>query len=284
MNLSQYLKDIAKIPVLSDTEIEQLGERILQGDKEARDTMVEHNLRLVVKIARSAKYSRIDLGEAIQEGNIGLIAAVNKFDYRKGFKLSTLATWYISRNIERQCLSKASRTIRLPINVSALARKYSEVLSELTQLNNGIQPTSEEIADKMYTTVTQVENIANLIQTTYSLDAPIGEEEEDTLASLIEDKSIVQPDEKIIKEQTLDKLLRYVNELGALDRKLISEYYGLNDTPRKTQQILGKELNLTPQRVGRIIDGAINKLRAISRSKQFQENPAQWGTLTKRRR
>jgi RNA polymerase primary sigma factor len=265
-SINKYLNEISKLPLLGAKEEKLLGSQIKQGNKrkaqEARGYLIRGNLRLVVNIAKRYFGRGVELIDLIQEGNIGLIKAVDKFDYQKGYKFSTYATWWIRQSITR-AIANQGHTIRIPVHMLAAINHLSHVRYSLVQ-EYGRQPTKKEIAAKMGVLPEKLEQIIEAAQQQlYSLEAPIGEYSDYSLVDFIEDKGQSQPDERvakvILKEQVQDAL----NYLTEREKCIIGLRFGLGNDRNRTLAEIGLELGLTRERVRQIQTGALLKLRCL---------------------
>ncbi len=268
-----YLKDIRKSPLLTFAEEQELGKRISEGDMDARTRMIEANLRLVVAIAKKYVNRGLSFSDIIAEGNLGLIRAVEKFDYRKGFKLSTYASWWIKQYIERAFVNQLS-TIRLPVHVAEVVNQYKRTISHLTRELER-EPTMEEVAVKMDIPVEKVRSISQVVRETFSLDTIIGDKDEDTLEDVLKDSAAVLPDNYSETIRRRDHINEWLSRLTECERRVIEQRFGLNDGEPKTLDCIGKEYKITRERVRQIENKALNKLRNITR----EENIALEGIL-----
>ena len=264
-----YLKEIGKVPLLSAEEEKQLAIRMEEGDEEAKKRLAEANLRLVVSIAKRYVGRGMLFLDLIQEGNLGLIKAVEKFDYRKGFKFSTYATWWIRQAITRAIADQA-RTIRIPVHMVETINKLVRVSRQLLQ-ELGREPTPEEIAEKMDIPVERVREIIKISQEPVSLETPIGEEEDSHLGDFIQDDNVPVPAEAaaftLLKEQ-LDEVLGTLTER---EQKVLRLRFGLKDGRARTLEEVGKEFNVTRERIRQIEAKALRKLRHPSRSRKLKD-------------
>ena len=264
-----YLKEIGKVPLLSADEEKELAIRMEEGDEEAKKRLAEANLRLVVSIAKRYVGRGMLFLDLIQEGNLGLIKAVEKFDYRKGFKFSTYATWWIRQAITRAIADQA-RTIRIPVHMVETINKLVRVSRQLLQ-ELGREPTPEEIAEKMDIPVERVREIIKISQEPVSLETPIGEEEDSHLGDFIQDDNVPVPAEAaaftLLKEQ-LDEVLGTLTER---EQKVLRLRFGLKDGRARTLEEVGKEFNVTRERIRQIEAKALRKLRHPSRSKKLKD-------------
>ena len=264
-----YLKEIGKVPLLTPDEEVALAERMSQGDEEAKHRMTEANLRLVVSIAKRYVGRGMLFLDLIQEGNLGLIKAVEKFDYTKGYKFSTYATWWIRQAITRAIADQA-RTIRIPVHMVETINKLVRVSRQLLQ-ELGREPTPEEIAEKMDIPVERVREIIKISQEPVSLETPIGEEEDSHLGDFIQDDNVPVPAEAaaftLLKEQ-LDEVLGTLTER---EQKVLRLRFGLKDGRARTLEEVGKEFNVTRERIRQIEAKALRKLRHPSRSRKLKD-------------
>ncbi len=265
-----YLREIGKIPLLSSEEELKLAYEIKAGDKEAKDKMAEANMRLVVSIAKRYVGRGLDLLDLIQEGNTGLLRAVEKFDPDKGFKFSTYATWWIRQAITRAIADQA-RTIRIPVHMVETINKLLRTQRRLTQELNR-EPTNEEIAEAMEIDVDKVEHIMKIKQDISSLDASIRDDEEDSvLSDFIEDEDTVSPEEsatnQLLKEQVKDIL----SALTEREQKILKLRFGLEDGKQHTLEEVGQEFSVTRERIRQIEAKALAKLRKHKDAKKLHD-------------
>ena len=264
-----YLKEIGKVPLLSAEEEIELAKKMEQGDENAKKRLAEANLRLVVSIAKRYVGRGMLFLDLIQEGNLGLIKAVEKFDYRKGYKFSTYATWWIRQAITRAIADQA-RTIRIPVHMVETINKLIRVSRQLLQ-ELGREPTPEEIAEEMDMPVDRVREILKISQEPVSLETPIGEEEDSHLGDFIEDDNVPAPAEAaaftLLKEQ-LDEVL---STLTDREQKVLRLRFGLEDGRARTLEEVGKEFKVTRERIRQIEAKALRKLRHPSRSRKLKD-------------
>ncbi len=264
-----YLKEIGKIPLLTPEEETELAKRMADGDEEAKRRMAEANLRLVVSIAKRYVGRGLLFLDLIQEGNLGLIKAVEKFDYTKGYKFSTYATWWIRQAITRAIADQA-RTIRIPVHMVETINKVIRVSRQLLQ-ELGHEPTPEEIAKEMQMPVDKVRDILKIAQEPVSLETPIGEEEDSHLGDFIPDEEASEPSEaasfSLLREQLMDVL----DTLTPREKKVLELRFGLVDGRTRTLEEVGKEFNVTRERIRQIEAKALRKLRHPSRSKKLRD-------------
>lgn len=264
-----YLKEIGKIPLLKANEEVEYARRMADGDQYAKDKLVEANLRLVVSIAKRYVGRGMLFLDLIQEGNLGLIKAVEKFDYKKGYKFSTYATWWIRQAITRAIADQA-RTIRIPVHMVETINKLIRVSRQLLQ-QLGRDPKPEEIAKEMNMSVEKVREIMKIAQDPVSLETPIGEEEDSHLGDFIPDEDAPAPAEaaaySLLKEQIEDVL----NTLNEREQKVLKLRFGLDDGRARTLEEVGKEFDVTRERIRQIEAKALRKLRHPSRSKKLRD-------------
>ena len=267
--VKMYLKDIGRVPLLSaDDEIE-LARKMQDGDEEAKKKLSEANLRLVVSIAKRYVGRGMLFLDLIQEGNLGLMKAVEKFDYQKGFKFSTYATWWIRQAITRAIADQA-RTIRIPVHMVETINKLTRVSRLLTQ-RLGREPTPVEIAKEMNISEERVREIQKIAQDPVSLETPIGEEEDSHLGDFIEDETTVTPSDSVSTTMLKETLLSVLNSLTPREEKVLRLRYGVDDGRPRTLEEVGKEFNVTRERIRQIEAKALRKLRHPSRSKHLKD-------------
>jgi RNA polymerase primary sigma factor len=264
-----YLKDIGKVALLSNEEETELAERMMQGDERAKKRLSEANLRLVVSIAKRYVGRGMHLLDLIQEGNLGLMKAVEKFDYTKGFKFSTYATWWIRQAITRAIADQA-RTIRIPVHMVETINKLIKVSRQLLQ-ELGREPSPEEIAKAMNITVEKVVEIQTIAQDPVSLETPIGEEEDSNLGTFIEDEKSASPSDVVAFAMLKKQLISILDTLTPREEKVLRLRYGIDDGKPRTLEEVGKEFNVTRERIRQIEAKALRKLRHPSRSKKLKE-------------
>ena len=267
--VKMYLKDIGEVPLLSaDDEIE-LAKRIQEGDTEAKKRLSEANLRLVVSIAKRYVGRGMLFLDLIQEGNMGLMKAVEKFDYEKGFKFSTYATWWIRQAITRAIADQA-RTIRIPVHMVETINKLTRVSRVLLQ-TLGREPTPAEIAAEMNVSEERVREIQKIAQDPVSLETPIGEEEDSHLGDFIEDDRAITPSDSVSSTMLKDTLISVLSTLTPREEKVLRLRYGVDDGRPRTLEEVGKEFNVTRERIRQIEAKALRKLRHPSRSKHLKD-------------
>ncbi len=267
--VKMYLKDIGKVPLLSPDEEADLARRMLEGDEEAKQRLSEANLRLVVSIAKRYVGRGMLFLDLIQEGNLGLMKAVEKFDHTKGFKFSTYATWWIRQAITRAIADQA-RTIRIPVHmVETINRQVRAQRALLQEL--GREPTPEEIAHYMGISTEKVIEIQKIAQDPVSLETPIGEEEDSHLMDFIEDNKTIAPSDVAAQTMLREQLISALHKLTPREEKVIRLRYGLDDGRQRTLEEVGKEFNVTRERIRQIEAKALRKLRNPSKSKKLRD-------------
>ncbi len=264
-----YLKDIGKIPLLSPEREMQLAELAALGDKEAKNELVRANLRLVVSIAKKHINKGMFLLDLIQEGNLGLMKAVEKFDYRMGYKFSTYATWWIRQAISRAIADQA-RTIRIPVHMVETIHKVSRTTRQLLQ-ELGREPTTEEIAARLETTDEKIREILKIAQDPVSLETPVGEEEDSHLGDFVEDNETPTPSETASYSLLREQLQAVLQTLSDREAEVIRLRYGLYNGRALTLEEVGQRFNITRERIRQIEAKALRKLRYPLRSKQLRD-------------
>ena len=264
-----YLKEIGKVPLLTPDEEQDLARRMADGDEEAKRRMAEANLRLVVSIAKRYVGRGMLFLDLIQEGNLGLIKAVDKFDYTKGYKFSTYATWWIRQAITRAIADQA-RTIRIPVHMVETINKVIRVSRQLLQ-ELGHDPSAEEIADEMGMPVDKVRDILKIAQEPVSLETPIGEEEDSHLGDFIPDEDASEPSEAASFSLLKEQLMSVLDTLTPREKKVLELRFGIVDGRTRTLEEVGKEFNVTRERIRQIEAKALRKLRHPSRSKKLKD-------------
>ncbi|HPP37101.1 MAG TPA: RNA polymerase sigma factor RpoD [Thermosynergistes sp.] len=264
-----YLREIGKIPLLTPEEEVELAKRIEAGDLEAKKKLMAANLRLVVSIAKKYIGRGMLFLDLIQEGNLGLSRAVEKFDYRKGFKFSTYATWWIRQAITRAIADQA-RTIRIPVHMVETINKLIRVSRQLVQ-KLGREPTAEEIAKEMGIDAERVAEIQRIAQEPVSLETPIGEEEDSQLGDFLEDKELLSPDDAAANQLLREELESMIDELAPREREVLRLRFGLEDGHPYTLEEVGRRFGVTRERIRQIEAKALRKLRHPSRSKKLRD-------------
>ena len=264
-----YLKEIGKVPLLSADEEIVLAKRMSEGDEDAKKRLAEANLRLVVSIAKRYVGRGMLFLDLIQEGNLGLIKAVEKFDYQKGFKFSTYATWWIRQAITRAIADQA-RTIRIPVHMVETINKLIRVSRQLLQ-ELGREPMPEEIAKEMDMPVERVREILKISQEPVSLETPIGEEEDSHLGDFIQDDNVPVPAEAAAQTLLKEQLNEVLDTLTEREQKVLRLRFGMNDGRARTLEAVGKEFDVTRERIRQIEAKALRKLRHPSRSRKLRD-------------
>ena len=264
-----YLKEIGKVPLLSADEEVELAKRMAEGDEDAKKRLAEANLRLVVSIAKRYVGRGMLFLDLIQEGNLGLIKAVEKFDYHKGFKFSTYATWWIRQAITRAIADQA-RTIRIPVHMVETINKLIRVSRQLLQ-ELGREPTPEEIAAELDMPVERVREILKISQEPVSLETPIGEEEDSHLGDFIQDDNVPVPAEAAAQTLLKEQLDEVLDTLTEREQKVLRLRFGMDDGRARTLEEVGKEFNVTREHIRQIEAKALRKLRHPSRSRKLKD-------------
>jgi len=263
-----YLQEIGKVPLLTREEEVELAKRIQRGDEKAREKMALANLRLVVSIAKRYKGLGLPLLDLIQEGNIGLMKAVEKFDWTKGYKFSTYATWWIRQAISR-ALADKSRTIRIPAHIIEAIRKLYKVEEEYVQ-EHGVPPSLEELAERLDLPLEEVERVKKAAQYTSSLERPVGEDG-DALEDFIGNEEAPSPAREAFSALQKEELLRALDRLEYRERRILELRYGLYDNRTRTLEDVGKEFNISRERVRQIEKEALEKLRAMKLRERLKQ-------------
>ena len=264
-----YLKEIGTVPLLSAEEEEELAKRKAEGDEHAKERLIEANLRLVVSIAKRYTGRGMSFLDLVQEGNLGLIKGVEKFDYTKGFKLSTYATWWIRQSVTR-ALADQARTIRIPVHMVETINKMSKMQRKLT-LELGYEPSVAELAAALDVSEEKVMEIMQIAREPASLETPIGEEDDSSLGDFVADSNVVTPEgnvESVMLREHIDALL---GDLKERERQVIVLRFGLEDGHPRTLEEVGKEFNVTRERIRQIEAKALRKLRNPVRSKRIRD-------------
>lgn len=268
-SVRMYLREIGKVPLLTAQEEVKLAKRVQAGDQVAKKRLAEANLRLVVSIAKKYIGRGLTLLDLIQEGNIGLLRAVEKFDFRKGFKFSTYATWWIRQAITR-AIADQSRTIRIPVHMVETINKLIKVQRQLVQ-DLGREPLPEEIAAEMGLPVEKVEHILKISQETVSLEAPVGEEEDSRLGDFLEDKESLSPEEAAIYQLLKGHVKEFLAYLTPREQKILKMRFGLEDGRTHTLEEVGKEFGVTRERIRQIEAKALQKLKKHEQAQRLKD-------------
>ena len=264
-----YLKEIGTVPLLSAEEELRLAKKKAEGDEYAKERLIEANLRLVVSIAKRYTGRGMSFLDLVQEGNLGLIKGVEKFDYTKGYKLSTYATWWIRQSVTR-ALADQARTIRVPVHMVETINKLIRVSRQLLQ-ELGREPTPEEIAEEMHMSVERVREILKISQEPVSLETPIGEEEDSHLGDFIQDDNVPVPADAAAFTMLKEQLEDVLSTLTDREQKVLRLRFGLDDGRARTLEEVGKEFNVTRERIRQIEAKALRKLRHPSRSRKLKD-------------
>jgi len=264
-----YLNSIGDIPLLTADEEKELAKKVEEGDEEAKKKFITANLRLVVNIAKNYVNRGLPFNDLIQEGNIGLIKAIEKFDYRRNFKFSTYATWWIKQAITR-ALSNDSRTIRYPVHIVERYNNFKAIEKNLT-LELGREPTIEEIAERLQVTTQKAADIQMSIKNITSLDMTIGEDQDTTLESMTIDESTDTPEEEIIKSDMKEQIQKLLETLSEKEKKIIEMRMGFLDGETHTLEEVGNVIGVTRERIRQIEAKAIRKLRISARKMQIKD-------------
>ena len=264
-----YLKEIGRIKLLTPEEEQEIAKKMAEGDEDARKRMSEANLRLVVSIAKRYVGRGMQLLDLIQEGNLGLMKAVEKFDYTKGYKFSTYATWWIRQSITRAIADQA-RTIRIPVHMVETINRVLRTSHSMVQ-KLGREPTTKEIADELHIEESKVEEVLKIAQEPVSLETPIGEEEDSHLGDLIQDDEASQPSEEASYTLLREQLEEVLSTLTPREEQVLRMRFGLTDGKPHTLEEVGKEFDVTRERIRQIESKALRKLRHPSRSKKLRD-------------
>ncbi len=264
-----YLREIGKVPLLTQEEEQALAKRIAQGDQEAAKQMTEANLRLVVSIAKRYVGRGMQLLDLIQEGNLGLLKAVEKYDFTKGFKFSTYATWWVRQAITR-ALADQARTIRIPVHMVETMNKLTQCSRKLQQ-ELGREPTVEELSKAMRMTPERINEIRQMCMEPVSLESPVGEEDDSHLGDFIEDNTGAQPADAVSQAMLRQQLMEILDTLSEREAKVLRLRYGLDDGRPRTLEEVGKEFNVTRERVRQIEAKALRKIRNPNRSNKLRD-------------
>jgi RNA polymerase primary sigma factor len=264
-----YLKEIGNVPLLTPEEEVDLARRMSEGEEAAKKKMIESNLRLVVSIAKRYVGRGMHFSDLIQEGNLGLMKAVEKFDYTKGYKFSTYATWWIRQAITRG-IADTGRTIRVPVHMVETINKTLRMTRQLLQ-ELGREPTPEEVADRLGVPAARVREVLKISRDPVSLDTPIGEEDDSHLGDFIEDDTALSPADSATFSMLREELANALESLTDRERQVVKLRFGLEDGRARTLEEVGKEFNVTRERIRQIEAKALRKLRHPSRSKRLKD-------------
>jgi RNA polymerase primary sigma factor/RNA polymerase nonessential primary-like sigma factor len=259
--LKSYLREVRRSTLLTFKQEQQLGKRVMAGDEEARQQMIEANLRLVISIGKRYMNRGFPFADIVEEGNLGLIKAVEKFNYKKGFRFSTYASWWIRQFIERAIINQG-KLVRLPVHVVERLNRYLGKVEQLVH-ELGREPTSDEVAGRMKTSLEEVEGLKQLVRTTSSLDSPISEGQDTFLRDVIEDPLSLSPADTAEGVLRRSEMMSWVKELPEKERTVILARFGLDGEESRTLEEIGREMGLTRERVRQIETAALVRLRGI---------------------
>ncbi len=271
--IKAYLKDVRPIPLLTPAEEIEVAKKVQKGDRAARDRMIRANLRLVISIAKRYSNLGVPLSDLIEEGNIGLMKGVEKFDPRKGYRFSTYAAWWIKQGVSRAIIDQG-KMIRVPVYMNEEILKYKKVLEKLTHSLNR-KPRFAEIAKRMKTTVERIRDLENSIARMSSLDAPIGEEGDGQMKDIIEDENVARPDAEIEKFFNKERALSFLDMLNERERKIIELRYGLADGEPHTLAEIAEILGVSRERIRQIEDATIKKIQHILKQEKAKKDVEQ---------
>lgn len=269
--IKAYLKDVRPIPLLTAEQEVELSKRVQKGDTEARDLMIKSNLRLVISIAKRYTNLGVPLSDLIEEGNIGLMKSVEKFDHTKGFRFSTYSAWWIKQGISRAIIDQG-KMIRVPVYMNEEILKYKKTVEKLTHKLKR-EPTMQEIAKRMKVSIEKVKDWESCIAKMSSLDAPIGESGDGQVKDIIEDENIASPDQELESYFNKERTTTFLDMLTERERTILDMRYGLTDGETRTLAEISKELGISRERVRQIEAATLKKIKAgLDKQKQEQEN------------
>jgi RNA polymerase nonessential primary-like sigma factor len=266
--LKSYLREVRRSTLLTFKQEQQLGKRVMAGDEEARQQMIEANLRLVISIGKRYMNRGFPFADIVEEGNLGLIKAVEKFNYKKGFRFSTYASWWIRQFIERAIINQG-KLVRLPVHVVERLNRYLGKVEQLVH-ELGREPSSEEVAARMKTSLEEVEDLKQLVRTTSSLDSPISEGQDTFLRDIIEDPFCLSPADTAEGVLRRSEMMAWLKELPEKERTVILARFGLDGEESRTLEEIGQEMGLTRERVRQIETAALVRLRGIIERKTMK--------------
>jgi RNA polymerase nonessential primary-like sigma factor len=266
--LKSYLREVRRSTLLTFKQEQQLGKRVMAGDEEARQQMIEANLRLVISIGKRYMNRGFPFADIVEEGNLGLIKAVEKFNYKKGFRFSTYASWWIRQFIERAIINQG-KLVRLPVHVVERLNRYLGKVEQLVH-ELGREPTSEEVAARLKTSLEEVEDLKQLVRTTSSLDSPINEGQDTFLRDIIEDPFCLSPADTAEGVLRRSEMMAWLKELPEKERTVILARFGLDGEESRTLEEIGREMGLTRERVRQIETAALVRLRGIIERKTMK--------------
>lgn len=264
-----YLREIGKVPLLTWEQEQELAKRVMDGDEQAKRELAEANLRLVVNIAKKYSGHGMLLLDLIQEGNLGLMKAVDKFDYRKGYKFSTYATWWIRQSITR-AIADQSRTIRIPVHMVENINRMKRLEREFV-LENDREPDEKELAELMKIPAEKVDELKKIAQEPVSLEKPVGEEEDSFLGDYVRDEKIQEPEEAVSNQMLHENLMEAISQIDERKGRVLIRRYGLEDGRMRTLQEVGEEMNVTRERIRQMEDDALRYLKHPSHSKKLKD-------------
>lgn len=268
--LKSYLREVRRSTLLTFQQEQQLGKRVMAGDEQARQQMIESNLRLVISIGKRYMHRGFPFSDIVEEGNLGLIKAVEKFNYKRGFRFSTYASWWIRQYIERAIINQG-KLVRLPVHVVERLNRYLGKTEQLVQ-ELGREPTLGEVAVKMKTSEEEVSDLKQLIRTTCSLDSPLNDRADTFLRDVIQDPSGLSPDETADGVRRRLELMEWIRELPEKEQTVIVSRFGLDGNEGKTLEEIGREMGLTRERVRQIEMAALTRLRATIERKTMAQS------------
>jgi RNA polymerase primary sigma factor len=267
-SIKTYLKEVRRIPLLKPEEELKLAKQIKKGDEQARNKMIRSNLRIVINIAKRYSYFGLAFMDLIEEGNIGLMRAVNKFNPKRGFRFSTYAAWWIRQGISR-AISEQGRLVRLPVYISDMVSRWKKTNEALTQKLSRA-PNTVELARAMKISVLKLEQLISYISKTSSLDAPIGEEGEDQIKDLIEDTSSESPEAGISREFNKERVLNLLDHMNPRERKILDMRFGLDGQKKQyTLAEVAKKMKVSRERIRQIEEAALKKLRKLAATQDY---------------
>lgn len=268
-NVKLYLGEIGAIPLLTETEEVELAKRVLEGDELAKKQMLEANLRLVVNAAKRFKNTQVGFMDMVQEGNFGLMTAIEKFDYRKGFKFSTYAIWWIRQAIGR-CIADQGRTIRLPVHMVEKINRLRRLRNKLYQ-EKGMEPSISELAVAMEYSEEKIEELLVILEETLSIDSPAGDGERATIGDYVVDYINIKPEDAIKKEMLTEEINTFFDQLSDKEETIIRHRYGIDGERTKTLQEVGDMFGLTRERIRQIEAKALKKLTKSVKNKEMKD-------------
>jgi len=261
-SIKAYLKEIRRIPLLTSEEEVDLAKKIKAGNREARKKMIRSNLRLVINIAKHYMHFGVPFMDLIEEGNVGLMKAVEKYNFERGYRFSTYAAWWIRQSISR-AISEQGKLIRVPVYMNDLIAKWKKATEQLSQ-KYGRAPTDKELAKAISVPIDKIHQIYSWVTSTSSLDAPIGEEGEDQIKDLLEDVSSISPDDGLSKELDKERIVGLLHHMSKRERTILDMRFGLNDGNRRTLAKVAKKMKVSRERIRQIEEAALEKLHKFA--------------------